>query len=66
MELNFKCFEHFPALQTDRLTLRRIISKDAKRIFEMRKNSRNNEFILRPNMGNVENASEFIRLVESG
>jgi ribosomal-protein-alanine N-acetyltransferase len=66
MELNLNCFEHFPVLQTKRISLRRIILQDAERIFEMRKNSRNNEFILRPNMEHLENAKELINNVESG
>ena len=66
LELNLNCFENFPILHTDRLTLRRIIPQDAEIIFEMRKNSRNNEFILRPNMENLESANELIKVVESG
>lgn len=66
MKLNLSCYEDFPVLKTERLTLRKIEPQDAERIFEMRSNTRTNQFIFRPNMKDVEKASELIELVEEG
>lgn len=65
-EFNSNCFSTFPILRTDRLTLRKIQPDDADRIFEMRQNSRNNEFLFRPNMEIVDSAKELIQQVETG
>ena len=50
MELNLECFDVFPVLKTDRLTLREIRKEDADAIFRMRSNRNVNRFISRPDM----------------
>lgn len=65
-QLNLTCFQNFPTLKTNRLTLRSIQPEDAQRIFQMRSNSRTNEFILRPNMENAANADELVTRVQEG
>ena len=55
-----EAFESFPVLETDRLILRSLVPEDAEKIFEMRSNSRINQFIGRPEMTEVEKAEDLI------
>jgi ribosomal-protein-alanine N-acetyltransferase len=66
MQLNQEYFTAFPILKTNRLTLRKIEEQDAHEIFEMRANTRTNEFILRPNMEKLESAKELVQKVDEG
>ena len=53
-------FRVFPVLSTRRITLRKFNPEDAEMIFEMRKNERLNQFILRENMNQMADAGALI------
>jgi ribosomal-protein-alanine N-acetyltransferase len=59
-KLDLSCFEDFPILKTERLTLRQIGLQDIKEIFEMRSNSRVSTYIYRPLMENLEDAKDIL------
>ncbi len=66
MEIEKTCFTTFPVLHTPRLTLRKILLEDAERIFEMRANWRNNQFMLRPDMQDYAKAEDLVKAVDDG
>jgi ribosomal-protein-alanine N-acetyltransferase len=57
-QLNLECFDVFPILKTDRLTLRDIRKEDAEAIFKMRSNKNVNRFISRPDMQDPDLAAD--------
>lgn len=57
---NPRVFDTFPVLETKRLMLRDIRLDDARQIFEMRSNSRVNEFIARPTMVSETDANDLV------
>jgi ribosomal-protein-alanine N-acetyltransferase len=65
-DLNLNCFDRYPELKTSRLTLRRILPQDAKRIFEMRSNANTNRYILRNEMTDASTAKDLVDAVNEG
>ncbi len=60
-EISTLCFQEFPVLKTDRLTLREIRESDASEIFDMRTNDRVNQFMARPEMGTMDDSVQLIK-----
>lgn len=58
-------FNNFPELSTKRLVLRAIAMKDAAQIFEIRKNNRVNQFIMRETMESLGQAENLIKKVQN-
>ncbi|MBI1183467.1 GNAT family N-acetyltransferase [bacterium] len=58
LQLNKSVFDRFPEIKTNRLTLREITPNDAREIYEIRKNSRVNQFIARPEMDTLTSAEK--------
>jgi ribosomal-protein-alanine N-acetyltransferase len=57
-------FSQFPVLETDRLKLRRLISKDADGLFEIRSDEKQMEFLARPIARSVEDANAWIEKID--
>lgn len=59
-------FHPFPILHTDRLTLRRLSSKDAASVYFLRTDPEVNRYIQRPQPKNLKEAQDFINKINTG
>ena len=57
-------FSPFPILETERLTLRRVLPSDVKEMFELRSNPETMKYIPRPLLTNHEEALAHIQMME--
>ncbi|MEP6616564.1 MAG: GNAT family N-acetyltransferase [Ginsengibacter sp.] len=57
-------FSPFPEIQTERLLLRRMVIGDAQEVLNLRSNEEVMKYIDRKRAGNVEDALEWIRVIE--
>lgn len=55
-----------PALETERLLLRKLVPADAAAVFSLRSDERVNQFLDRPKMHSVEEAEKFIEKINLG
>ena len=57
-------FSPFPILETERLTLRRVLPSDVKEMFELRSNPETMKYIPRPLVTNYDEALAHIKMME--
>ena len=60
-----KSFSPFPVLNTERLILRKLVSSDDHQIFALRSNEKINRYLGRKLCGSIDEAKDFIQLIES-
>lgn len=56
-------FKPFPVLQTERLTLRQLVSSDANEIFALRSNENVNKYLDRKRSQSIDDAKAFIQAI---
>lgn len=59
-------FTIFPTLTTKRLTLRRLTTEDSKQIYILRSDEKLNKYIIRQKINTVNEAIEFINMIDVG
>ena len=64
MAIDESIFKDFPVLKSKRLTMRSIQAVDAVEIFNMRRNKRVNQFMVRPEMDAIETAEKLVEKVD--